>query len=241
MHESFSSGCLFDMGERIRGKRRGESCFPGGFWRTVRRDWGWAPGSWTQTIFWTGRSSCSRHRKKPSGDSVLRHTCCSFSYLWEPAMEKQQILDPDLMFVSNLPAWRILWMPAAGFISLFRVCFQCERRSLQPSASPSPPIWSSLIGREVRLLALLLHYIEPLDSTPPFSVVLSLAVYKPVSFLARADFALTQFSEKVLRQMCESDLYSAPTQHLDIFFVLSWKWSAVIFNIFSPKIFLSSL
>lgn len=187
MHESFSSGCLFDMGEGIRGKRRGESCFPRGFWRTMRRDWGWAPGSWTQTIFWTGRSSCSRHREKPRGDSVLRHTCCCFSHLWGPAMEKQQILDPDLMLCQILRRDLFYGCLRPGLFLCSGFVF-CSRE---------PPLASKLIltdwprGQTPRFTPRL-YWATRLHAT--FQCGSSLAVYKAVSFLARAVFALTQES-----------------------------------------------
>lgn len=77
-----------------------------------------------------------QNRKRPSGDSDLRQGHCSFFYLWKPA-KKKLILGPDLMFVSNLMTWLILWMIEDGFISLFKVCFQNESRSLPLRASPS--------------------------------------------------------------------------------------------------------
>lgn len=138
------------------------------------------------------------------------------------------------MFVSNLTAWLIFWMLEAGLISLFRVCFQYERRSLHRSASPtlqSDPHWLAK-----RSDSSLYSSLEPLDSTA-LQFGLSLAIYKQLTFLARAELVQTQFCEHMTQQMCESELYATQIEHLGIFFVSYSRNGGLSYSIYLVLIY----
>lgn len=133
------------MGEGIRRKkRRAAGCIPSGFWRTMRRDLGWAPGSWTQTIFRTGGSSCCTHREAKWGFSSQSRSLQFLLFMGACKKRNNKFLGSR--FNVCVESYSMSYIPAAEavLVSLFRVCFQYEWRSSQLRASPrlqTDPRW----------------------------------------------------------------------------------------------------
>lgn len=137
MHESFSSGCLCDLGEGIREKREGWAIPPVGFegpWdetKVEHLDHG------LKTIFWTGGSSCCRHKKRPNEDSSSQMQLLQI--LWFMETCKEETTDFGSRFNVCVKSYLhnvFFGCLRTGLLLCTKIVFQYERKSLQLRASP---------------------------------------------------------------------------------------------------------
>ena len=172
------------------------------------------------------------HIERPSGDLVLRHARCSFSYLWEPAKkETTNFWGPDLMFVSNLTAWVISRLLR---LSLF-LCSEFVFNMSEEARSWEPLLASRLIladwprGQTPHLTPQHspCHY-----TPPPSSWGLSLSIHDTAHLSGRGwIWNDPPLWERDTTDVWVSDLFSASIQHpgyFSLFCFSFWKWRAVV-------------
>lgn len=135
MHESFISGCLFDMGEGMREKKRGGggNHFPGVFWRTIRGDFGRAPGSGTFKYQSFGRVSDPVADTKGGsvGIQIANTPVVLFSFLWKPAKEKQKEICVEILVLIYF--FENVWKPLLPFQTDFHWLAKRSHSSLYSS------------------------------------------------------------------------------------------------------------
>lgn len=90
-----------------------------------------------------------------------------------------------------------------------------EKKQLWEVPFPSQILTDWLRGQTTLLLSTL----EPLDSTT-LQFSLSLAIYKQLTFLTRAEFTQTRF---VAQQMCGADMYATQTHPYILFVKIFWN------------------